>query len=119
MNTPLPSAPLSPSSAPISRRAVWVSRVLDVLLLGLCGLLVALSYYSLTLYCESFGCIGVGLMWMLWSVATALGWVLAWVVRAWQRRRGLGARISGYVWAFVSLMGAGHALYWLGNTVLR
>ena len=99
--------------------AVWVSRTLDVLLLGLCGLLVALSYYSFTLYCESFGCIGRGLMWMLWAVAAAVGWVVAAVVRAWQRRRGLGARASGLAFAVISVMGVGHLLYWLGTTVLR
>jgi hypothetical protein len=119
MDTPVPSSPLPPSPAPIPRAAVWASRIFNVLLLSLCALLVALSYYSFTLYCESFGCIGVGLMWMLWAGLAAVGWVVAWGVHAWQRRRGLGARVSGCAWAFVSLVGAGHALYWLGNTVLR
>ena len=119
MNMPLPSPPLSSSSAPISRTAVWVSRTLDVLLLGLCGLLVALSYYSFTLYCESFGCIGVGLMWMLWAGLAAAGWVAALLVRAWQRRRGLGSGVSGLVFALVSVMGAGHLLVWLGKMVLK
>lgn len=64
---PLPSSPQPSSAAPNSR-------TLNVLLLGLCALLVALSYYSFTLYCESFGCIGVGLMWMLWAVAAAVAW---------------------------------------------
>ena len=119
MNMPLPSPPLSSSSAPISRTAVWVSRTLDVLLLGLCGLLVALSYYSFTLYCESFGCIGVGLMWMLWAVLAAVSWVAALVVRAWQRRRGLGARVSGLAFTLITVMGVGHLLVWLGTTVLQ
>src|SRR3989344_2451264 len=72
MNTPLPSSPQSSSSAPISRRSVWVSRTLDVLLLGLCVALGGLSYYTFTLYCESFGCLGVGLLWMLWVGKMAL-----------------------------------------------
>ena len=109
---PLPSSPQPSSAAPISR-------TLNVLLLGLCALLVALSYYSFTLYCESFGCIGVGLMWMLWAVAATVVWVLAWAVRAWQRRRGLGTRASGLAFALVSVMGAGHLLVWLGKMALK
>ena len=119
MNMPLPSPPLSSSPPPISRMAVWVSRTLDVLLLGLCGLLVALSYYSFTLYCEGFGCIGVGLMWMLWAGLAAVGWVVARVVRAWQRRRGLGSRVSGLASTALLVMGLGHLLVWLGKMVLK
>lgn len=120
-----PPAPLqrpgsSRSSAPSPSRAVilW-SRALNSLLLGLCALLVALSYYNFTLYCENFGCMGKGLLWMLWAVFTTVGSVVALVVRAWQRRRGLGARASGLAFALISVMGAGHLLYWLGITVLR
>ncbi|OYD49403.1 hypothetical protein [Acidovorax kalamii] len=119
MDTPLPSSSLLPSPAPISRAAVWASRLFNVLLLGLCALLVALSYYSFTLHCESFGCIGVGLMWMLWAVFATVGWLVALVVRVWQRRRGLGTRASDLAFALMSLMGAGHVFYWLVNTVLR
>ena len=119
MDTPLPSSPLSPSPAPISRAAVWASRLLNVLLLALCVALVALSYYSFTLYCESFGCIGVGLMWMLWAGLAAVGWVVARVVRAWQRRRGLGSRASGLASTALLVMGAGHLLVWLGKMVLK
>lgn len=119
MDTPLPSSPLPPSPAPISRAAVWVSRTLDALLLGLCALLVVLSHYSFTLYCENFGCLGKGLLWMLWAVLATVGWLVALVVRAWQRRRGLGTRGSGLAFALMSLMGAGHVFYWLVNTVLR
>ena len=119
MDTPLPSSPLSPSPAPISRAAVWASRLLNVLLLALCVALVALSYYSFTLYCENFGCLGKGLLWMLWAVLATVGWLVALVVRAWQRRRGLGTRASGLAFALVSVMGAGHLLFWLVTTVLR
>ena len=119
MDTPLPSSPLSPSPAPISRAAVWVSRTLDVVLLGLCALLVVLSHYSFTLYCENFGCLGKGLLWMLWAVLATAGWLVALVVRAWQRRRGLGTRASGLAFALVSVMGAGNLLFWLVTTVLR
>lgn len=119
MDTPLPSSPLPPSPAPISRAAVWASRLLNVLLLALCLALVALSYYSFTLYCENFGCLGKGLLWMLWAVLAAAGWAMAWAVRAWQRRRGLGTRASGLAFALVSVMGVGHLLFWLVTTVLR
>ncbi len=99
--------------------AVWVSRILNGLLLGLCVALLALSYYTFTLHCESFGCIGVGLLWMLWAVCVAVGWVVALVVRAWQRRRGLGSRVSGWASTVLLVMGVGHLLYWLGNMVLK
>lgn len=121
MNLPAPSQPASTSASILtaSRAAVWWSRVLGGFLLGLCALLVALSCYTFTLYCENFGCLGKGLLWMLWAVCAAIGWVAALVVRAWQRRRGLGARASGLAFALLSVMGAGHLLYWLGTTVLR
>ena len=99
--------------------AVWVSRTLDVLLLGLCVALGALSYYTFTLYCENFGCIGRGLLWMFWAVLAVLGGGMALVVRAWQRRRGLGSRASGLASAALLVMGAGHLLYWLGKMVLK
>ena len=119
MNTPLPSSSLLPSPVPISRAAVWASRLFNVLLLGVCVLLVALSYYSFTLYCENFGCLGKGLLWMLWAVLAAVGWLVALVVRAWQRRRALGTRASGLAFALVSVMGVGHLLFWLVTTLLR
>ena len=112
-----PSA--SPSCVPPSRAAIVVSRALDVLLLALCAGLVALSYYGFTLYCESFGCLGRGLVWALWAALAAVGWVVAAVVRAWQRHRGLGAQASGLAWALLSVMGAAHLLYWVGTTLLR
>ncbi len=98
---------------------VWCARVLNGCLLGLCALLVALSYYNFTLYCENFGCMGKGLLWMLWAVLATVGWLAALGVRAWQRRRGLGTRASGLAFGVLSVMGAGHLLVWLGNTVLR
>ncbi|GEM_PF-1328548 len=121
MNLPAPPQPSAPSSPvqPAPRLWVWWSRVLDVLLLGLCVLLVALSYYSFTLYCENFGCLGKGLLWMLWAVFAAMGWLVALGVRAWQRRRGLGTRASGLAFALLSVMGVGHLLVWLGTMVLR
>jgi len=119
LRAPLPSPDFSPGVPSASRAVVFLSRTLDFFLWGLCALLVALSCYSFTLYCENFGCIGRGLMWMLWAVAAAVGWVVAWVVRAWQRRRGLGARASGLAFTLISLMGVVHLLYWLGTTALR
>ena len=79
------AAPASPAAAvPPSRTAQRVGRVLDGLLLALCVLLVALSYYGFTLYCESFGCLGLGLVWTLWAVLAAGGSAVALGVRAWQ-----------------------------------
>ncbi|MFN3439959.1 MAG: hypothetical protein ACK41V_19840 [Acidovorax sp.] len=121
MNLPAPSQPSAPSSsAPTASRAVvWWSRVLNGFLLGVCALLVALSYYNFTLYCENFGCMGKGLLWMLWAVFATVGCLVALVVRAWQRRRGLDTRASGLAFGMLSVMGAGHLLVWLGTTVLR
>ena len=95
--------------------AVWVSRTLDVLLLGMCVALGGLSYYTFTLYCESFGCLGRGLLWMFWAVLAVLGGGMALVLRAWQRRRGFGTRLSGVAAVLLWGMVAGHLLYWLGT----
>ena len=108
------AAPASPAAAvPPSRTAQRVGRVLDGLLLALCVLLVALSY------CESFGCLGRGLVWMLWAVLAAGGSAVAVGVRAWQRHRGLPSRTSGAALALLLALGAGHGVYWLITTALR
>lgn len=78
-----------------------------------------LSYYTFTLYCESFGCLGVGLLWMLWAGLAAVGWVVALVVRAWQRRRGLGSWASGLASTALLVMGVAHLLVWLGKMALK
>ena len=108
-------SPLSPPPPPASRVAFVVSRVSEGLLLGLAGALVALSYYTFALYCENFGCIGRGLLWMFWAVLAALGGGMVLVLRAWQRRRGFGTRLSGVAAVLLWGMGAGHLLYWLGT----
>ena len=114
------AAPASPAAAvPPSRTAQRVGRVLDGLLLALCVLLVALSYYGFTLYCESFGCLGRGLVWMLWAVLAAGGSAVAVGVRAWQRHRGLPSRTGGAALALLLALGAGHGVYWLITTALR
>lgn len=121
MSLPAPSQPSASSSSapPVSRTVVLWSRLLGGCLLTLCALLVAMSYYNFTLYCENFGCMAKGLLWMLWAVFTTVGWVVALGVRAWQRRRGLDTRASGLAFGMLSVMGAGHLLVWLGTTVLR
>ena len=104
------------SSASATCRLEWrPSRLIKAWLV----LLVVLSHYSFTLYCENFGCLGKGLLWMLWAVLATVGWLVALVVRAWQRRRGLGTRASGLAFALVSVMGVGHLLFWLVTTLLR
>ena len=84
-----------------------MGRVLDGLLLALCAVLVALSYYGFTLYCESFGCMGRGLVWMLWAVLAAASAAVALGVRAWQRHCGLPTRASGAALALLLALGAG------------
>ena len=115
MNDPASSA-LAP---PPLRTALWVARVLDGLLLALCVMLVALSYYGFTLHCESFGCMGRGLVWALWVALAVGGSAAALGVRAWQRHRGLPVRISGSALALLLVMGACHFVYWLATTALR
>ena len=113
------NAPASHAAAnPPSRAAQGLARALDALLLVLCTLLVALSYYGFTLYCESFGCMGRGLVWMLWAVLAAGGSAVALGVRAWQRHRGLSTRASGGALALMLTLGAGHGAYWLVTTAL-
>lgn len=110
MNAPASHAA---AMAPPSRTARGLGRALDGLLLALCALLVALSYYGFTLYCESFGCLGRGLVWMLWAVLAAGGSAVALGVRAWQRHRGLPTRTSGAALALLLTLAAGHGVYWL------
>ena len=109
MNDPASSA-LAP---PPLRTALWVARVLDGLLLALCVMLVALSYYGFTLHCESFGCMGRGLVWALWVALAVGGSAAALGVRAWQRHRGLPTRTSGAALALLLTLAAGHGVYWL------
>ena len=114
------NAPASHAAAtPPSRRAQRMGRVLDGLLLALCAVLVALSYYGFTLYCESFGCMARGLVWMLWAVLAAASAAVALGVRAWQRHCGLPTRASGAALALLLALGAGHGVYWLITTALR
>ena len=44
---------------------------------------------------------------------------MARVARAWQRRRGLGSRVSGLASTALLVMGLGHLLVWLGKMVLK
>ncbi|WP_236749171.1 hypothetical protein [Acidovorax carolinensis] len=89
------------------------------LLLGLCALLAVLSYHGFTVYCENFGCIYLGLIWMVWGVLAGVGLVMALLVRAWQRHRGFSTRASSWAVVLLLAMGAGHLLYWLVTTALR
>ena len=49
--------------------------------------LIALAVYTLGLYCESFGCMGIGLMWMAWAVLFGVRLLFGLVSRA-QSRKG-------------------------------
>ena len=111
----------SSSSVVVPAATIWsrsLTRLLrgsGWLLLGLCALLAALSFHGFTLYCENFGCIYRGLVWVLAGV----GLVAALAVRAWQRRRGFSTRASGLALVLLLAMGVGHLLYWLLTTVLK
>ena len=102
-----------------SRFATGLLQAIGWLLLCLCGALVALSYYGFTLYCENFGCIALGLVWMIWAATAGVGLVVALVVRSAQRRRGFSTRASGLAVVLLLLMGAGHLIYWLSVTTLK
>ena len=93
-----------PAATIWSRSLTRLLRGSGWLLLGLCALLAALSFHGFTLYCENFGCIYRGLVWVVW---------------AWQRRRGFSTRASGLALVLLLAMGVGHLLYWLLTTVLK
>ena len=121
------ATPMHPSSSPVvvpaatlwSRSLTRLLRGSGWLLLGLCALLAALSFHGFTLYCENFGCIYRGLVWVVWAVLAGVGLVAALAVRAWQRRRGFSTRASGLALVLLLAMGVGHLLYWLLTTVLK
>ena len=83
-----------PAATIWSRSLTRLLRGSGWLLLGLCALLAALSFHGFTLYCENFGCIYRGLVWVVWAVLAGVGLVAALAVRAWQRRRGFSTRAS-------------------------
>ena len=120
-----PSSSSSSSSVVVPAATIWsrsLTRLLrgsGWLLLGLCALLAALSFHGFTLYCENFGCIYRGLVWVVWAVLAGVGLVAALAVRAWQRRRGFSTRASGLALVLLLAMGVGHLLYWLLTTELK
>ena len=112
---------LQPPAAPASwagQLGMGVLRHAGLGLLAVTAALALLSVASFRLRCESFGCAYVGIVWLvlaaMWALALGLGAVVVWA----QRRWGLSTRLSRWVLAGLALLGAGHLLYWLGNTVL-
>ena len=108
-----------PAASFLSRLFTRLLRGSGWVLLGLCAVLAAFSYHGFTLYCENFGCIYLGLVWVVWAVLAGGGLAIALLVCTLQRRRGFSTRVSGLALVLLLAMGAGHLLYWLGTTVLR
>ena len=70
-----------PAATIWSRSLTRLLRGSGWLLLGLCALLAALSFHGFTLYCENFGCIYRGLVWVVWAVlAMGVGHLLYWLL---------------------------------------
>ena len=80
--------------------------------------LAVLAWSTWQLRCESFGCMGIGLVWTIWLLLwlAALGVALA--LRALLRRRGLSTRTCGLALWLLGALGAGHGLYWLVHVAL-
>lgn len=114
-----PASVVAPAATFWSRSLTRLLRGSGWLLLGLCALLAALSYHGFTVYCENFGCIYLGLVWMAWALLAGVGLVIALLVRALQRHRGFSTRASGWAVVLLLAMGAGHLLYWLLTTAMR
>lgn len=109
--------PQIPDATPPAQGAlVW--RAAGAAPLLLVGLLIAMSAYNFSLRCESFGCMGIGLVWTIWLLLwlAALGVALG--VRALLRRRGLSTRTCGLALWLLGALGAGHGLYWLVHVAL-
>ena len=86
--------------------------------LGVVLVALVLAWSTWQLRCESFGCMGIGLVWTIWLFLwlAALGVALA--VRTLLRRRGLSTRTCGLALWLLGALGAGHGLYWLVHVAL-
>lgn len=73
-----------------------------------------MAVYTLGLHCESFGCMGIGLMWMAWAVLFA-AWLLFGLVSRAQSRKGSAGLVKLYGLAVRAqwLMGGLAVLRWL------
>ncbi len=100
--------------APAKPRARWPWRALAatyvVAVLALC----ATAVHAWGLYCEGFGCVGIGILWFAWACVSAvvlLAGVLAW----WRLRPGRWAWLVAGALA-VQLLSAGWLAWaWLGS----
>jgi hypothetical protein len=76
-----------------------------------------MSAYNFSLRCESFGCMGIGLVWTIWlfSVAGSPGapWGCARCCAA-----GCVTRTCGLALWLLGALGARHGLYWLVHVAL-
>ncbi|WIV98988.1 hypothetical protein [Kinneretia aquatilis] len=58
----------------------WQGLLALFLLLGAC--LLGGAVYAWHLYCEGFGCVGIGIVWFAWAVASGVHLLLGLVLRA-------------------------------------
>ena len=76
--------PASSDPARSERARRWTTVAAGVLWI----IAIALSVWLVSLWqtrCEGFGCIGLGIAWMLWAAGWALSWLLALAAWAWRR----------------------------------
>ncbi|MFA7291602.1 MAG: hypothetical protein WC023_05050 [Rhodocyclaceae bacterium] len=64
-------------------------------------------------YCESFGCIGIGIMWFAWAVCYGVVLLLGLALRRWTPTLPLLDKGSKAALVIQLLLGAGLACIWL------
>ncbi len=74
------------------------------------ALVIALALWCATKHCEGIGCLGVGLVWMVWAVLYAVVLMTGLLLR--RRARGRGAVARASLWAHVAT-GMVAAAYWM------
>lgn len=82
---------------------------LEVSTLGL----AAAAVWILRLYCEGFGCVGVGAAWVAWTTAYAVVLVISIVVRGRMPRPSLWSLVATGTLGTLLVMGGGLAVAWL------
>ncbi len=81
-------------------------------LLAVAGLLAGAAVIANT-YCESFGCIGIGIMWFAWAVAYGVALVPGLALRRWRASLPVLDKGSKAALVVQLLLGAGLASLWL------
>ncbi len=79
--------------------------------IGLVALLVSAAAIFRT-YCEGFGCIGIGILWMAWAGAYVAWLLLGVVAQARARQKARGTALAGRLFGGQVVVGAALLAYW-------